>query len=112
MIKVGILGYGNLGRGVEAAVKKNDDMELVAVYTRRDPSTLTIKTPTAAVKSTAVLDTGKEELDILVICGGKITAVLDGRETTKEEIGLYMTKTTRYDDPPEEKEADDLENAN
>ena len=73
MIKVGILGYGNLGRGVEAAIKKNDDMELVAVYTRRDPSTLTIKTPTAAVKSTADLDTGKEELDILVICGGSAT---------------------------------------
>ena len=49
---------------------------------------------------------------ILVICGGKITAVLDGRETTKEEIGLYMTKTTRYDETPEGKEVDDLENAN
>lgn len=49
---------------------------------------------------------------ILVICGGKITAILDGRETTKEEIGLYMTKTTRYDETPEGKEVDDLENAN
>ena len=49
MVKIGILGYGNLGRGVEAAIKKNSDMELVAVYTRRDPSTLTIKTQGAAV---------------------------------------------------------------
>lgn len=44
MVKIGILGYGNLGRGVEAAIKKNDDMELVAVYTRRDPSSLKINT--------------------------------------------------------------------
>ena len=86
MIKVGILGYGNLGRGVEAAVKKNDDMELVAVYTRRDPSTLTIKTPTAAVKSTADLDTGKEELDILVICGGSAT---DLPEMTPKYAAMY-----------------------
>ena len=42
MIKVGILGYGNLGRGVEAAVTKSDDMELVAIYTRRDPTMLSI----------------------------------------------------------------------
>ncbi len=40
MVKIGILGYGNLGRGVEAAIKKNSDMELVAVYTRRDPKSL------------------------------------------------------------------------
>ena len=86
MIKVGILGYGNLGRGVEAAVKKNDDMELVAVYTRRDPSTLTIKTPTVAVKSTAVLDTGKEELDVLVICGGSAT---DLPEMTPKYAAMY-----------------------
>ena len=86
MIKVGILGYGNLGRGVEAAIKKNDDMELVAVYTRRDPSTLTIKTPTAAVKSTADLDTGKEELDILVICGGSAT---DLPEMTPKYAAMY-----------------------
>ncbi len=86
MIKVVILGYGNLGRGVEAAVKKNDDMELVAVYTRRDPSSLSIKTPTAAVKSTADLDTGKEELDILVICGGSAT---DLPEMTPKYAAMY-----------------------
>ena len=73
MIKVGILGYGNLGRGVEAAIKKNEDMELVAVYTRRDPSTLTINTEGVAVKSTADLDTGKEDIDVLIICGGSAT---------------------------------------
>ena len=73
MVKIGILGYGNLGRGVEAAIKKNDDMELIAVYTRRDPSTLTINTEGVAVKSTADLDTGKEPIDVLIICGGSAT---------------------------------------
>ena len=72
-MKIGILGYGNLGRGVEAAIKKNEDMELVAVYTRRDPSTLTINTERVAVKSTADLDTGKEDIDVLIICGGSAT---------------------------------------
>ena len=47
--RIGILGYGNLGRGVECAIKQNDDMELVAVFTRREPSTVSILTETAAV---------------------------------------------------------------
>ena len=86
MVKIGILGYGNLGRGVEAAVKKNSDMELVAVYTRRDPSTLVINTEGAAVKSTADLDTGKEDIDVLVICGGSAT---DLPEMTPKYAAMY-----------------------
>ena len=86
MIKIGILGYGNLGRGVEAAIKKNDDMELVAVYTRRDPSTIKIKTEGAAVKSTADLDTGAEDIDVLVICGGSAT---DLPEMTPKYAAMY-----------------------
>ena len=85
-MKVGILGYGNLGRGVEAAIKKSEDMELVAVYTRRDPSSLTIATPSAAVKSTADLDTGKEDIDVLIICGGSAT---DLPEMTPKYAAMY-----------------------
>lgn len=85
-MKVGILGYGNLGRGVEAAIKKSNDMELVAVYTRRDPSSLTIATPGAAVKSTADLDTGKEDIDVLIICGGSAT---DLPEMTPKYAAMY-----------------------
>lgn len=73
MVKIGILGYGNLGRGVEAAIKKNDDLALTAVYTRRDPSSLTINTEGAAVKSIDALDSGSEALDVLIICGGSAT---------------------------------------
>ena len=86
MLKIGILGYGNLGRGVEAAIKKNDDMQLAAVYTRRDPSKLTIKTEGVAVKSTADLDTGKEDLDVLIICGGSAT---DLPEMTPKYAAMY-----------------------
>ena len=51
MIKIGILGYGNLGKGVEAAIKKNDDTELVAVYTRRDQKKMTINTDNLSVEA-------------------------------------------------------------
>ena len=86
MIKIGILGYGNLGRGVEAAIKKNDDIELVAVYTRRDPASLKINTEGVAVKSTAELETGKEDIDVLIICGGSAT---DLPEMTPKYAALY-----------------------
>ena len=86
MIKVGILGYGNLGRGVEAAVKKNDDIELCAVYTRREPASLTIATPNVPVKSTVELDEGKEDIDVLIICGGSAT---DLPEMTPKYAALY-----------------------
>ena len=72
-MKVGILGYGNLGRGVEAAVNKNEDMELCAVYTRRDPVALTIRTEGVPVKSADCLENGAEDIDVLVICGGSAT---------------------------------------
>ncbi len=72
-MKAGILGYGNLGRGVEAAIARCDDIELKAVYTRRDPAGLSIATPGAAVKSAAELDTGLEDIDVLIICGGSAT---------------------------------------
>ncbi|RBP97681.1 diaminopimelate dehydrogenase [Bifidobacterium aemilianum] len=72
--KIGILGYGNLGRGAEAAVKQNDDMELVGVFTRRDPSQLTIATPGVPVRSADDLLSGDPlDIDVLVICGGSAT---------------------------------------
>ena len=52
-IRIGILGYGNLGRGVECAIRQNPDMELVAVFTRRNPEDVTILTETAAAWSHA-----------------------------------------------------------
>ena len=72
-IRIGILGYGNLGRGVEAAIKNSSDAELVGVFTRRDPSTLTINTPGAKTYSADDLPNMKDDIDVLVICGGSAT---------------------------------------
>lgn len=73
MIKIAILGYGNLGRGVEAAIKQNDDLELTGVYTRRDPSGLKINTEGVAVRAASELENGRDDIDVLVICGGSAT---------------------------------------
>ncbi len=72
-IRIGILGYGNLGRGVEKAVNANADQELVAVFTRRDPAGLKIATESAKVLSVDDLPTMTGEIDVLVICGGSAT---------------------------------------
>ena len=85
-MKIGILGYGNLGRGVEKAVAANSDQELVAVYTRRDPAGVQIKTPGAKVLSADALEGGKEDLDVLILCGGSAT---DLPEMTPKYAALY-----------------------
>lgn len=72
-IRIGILGYGNLGKGVECAVKHNPDMELKAVFTRRDPASLSILTEGAKVYSVADAPAMKDEIDVLIICGGSAT---------------------------------------
>ena len=72
-IRIGILGYGNLGRGVECAIKHNPDLELVAVFTRRAPETVKILTETAAVYSVNDAEKMKDKIDVLIICGGSAT---------------------------------------
>ncbi len=73
MIKIGILGYGNLGRGVEAAIKQSPDLELTGVYTRRSPDTLKIATEGVAVRSASELEPKRDDIDVLIICGGSAT---------------------------------------
>ena len=71
-IRIGILGYGNLGKGVELAVKSNPDMELVGIFTRRDPQTL--KTITnVAVESVERVKEWKDKIDVMILCGGSAT---------------------------------------
>ena len=72
-IRIGILGYGNLGRGVECAVRQNPDMELKAVFTRRNPADVTILTETAKVCPVSEAENWKDELDVLILCGGSAT---------------------------------------
>ena len=73
MIRIGIMGYGNLGRGIECAIKQNDDLELVAVFTRRDPATVSILTEGAAVCNVKDVEDWKDKIDVLMLCGGSAT---------------------------------------
>ena len=73
MIRIGILGYGNLGKGVEKAVNAASDQELVGVFTRRDPATLKIATEGVKVYSTDDLSNMTDAIDVLIICGGSAT---------------------------------------
>jgi len=72
-IKIAILGYGNLGRGIELAIKQNDDMELVAVFSRRQPSTVNILTEGVPVYHVDEILKHKDNIDILILCGGSAT---------------------------------------
>ena len=72
-IRIGILGYGNLGRGVECAVKQNPDMELAAVFTRRNPEDVKILTESASVCSISEVESWKDKIDVLILCGGSAT---------------------------------------
>ena len=73
MIRIGILGYGNLGKGVESAITQNPDMELAAVFTRRNPENLIIRTEGVPVLHADKLSEMKEEIDVLILCGGSAT---------------------------------------
>ena len=72
-MKIGILGYGNLGKGIECAIKQNPDCELKAVFTRRDPSTVKLLTAGVPVYNVKDILDHKDEIDVLVLCGGSAT---------------------------------------
>lgn len=73
MIRLGIIGYGNLGRGVELAASKADDMELVAVFTRRDPATVKLHTEGIPVLKIDEVADWKDKIDVMILCGGSAT---------------------------------------
>ena len=72
-IRIGIMGYGNLGRGIECAIRQNSDMELVAVFTRRPPETVRILTEGVNVYHVDDAIKMKNEIDVLILCGGSAT---------------------------------------
>ena len=73
MINIGIVGYGNLARGVESAIRQNPDMCLKAVFTRRDPDKLTIRTPGVPVVALADAEKWVGIIDVMILCGGSAT---------------------------------------
>ncbi|MBQ1682132.1 MAG: diaminopimelate dehydrogenase [Agathobacter sp.] len=72
-IRLGIMGYGNLGRGVEVALQDAPDMELVAVFTRRDPSSVKILTENIPVVSVSEVENWEDKIDVMILCGGSAT---------------------------------------
>lgn len=87
MIKIGILGYGNLGKGVELGIKQNPDMELVGIFTRRNPDS--IKTATnAKVIPISEIENWKDKVDVIILCGGSAT---DLPKQGPEYAGMFNT---------------------
>lgn len=83
-VRVGIVGYGNVGRGVELAIKQNPDMELVAVFTRRVPESVQIATPSAKVVHMDDIKAYTEAIDVVILCGGSATDLpVQGPEMAK-----------------------------
>ena len=72
-VRIGILGYGNLGRGIECAIRQNQDMELVAVFTRRDPQQVKIQTEGVSVYKVDQITEFQDKIDVLMLCGGSAT---------------------------------------
>ena len=72
-IRIGIVGYGNLGRGTELAIRQNPDTELACVFTRRDPAALKILTAGVPIYSTDEIANHKNDVDVLILCGGSAT---------------------------------------
>ena len=85
-IRIGIYGYGNLGRGVECAIRQNPDMELAAVFTRRDPSTVKILTEGVPVYHSGDAAKHTEDIDVMILCGGSAT---DLPKQTPELAAMY-----------------------
>ena len=87
-IRVGIVGYGNLGRGVELALQKNEDMELVAIFTRRKPESITPLTQDVKVVHISQVENYKGNIDVMILCGGSAT---DLPEQGPYLAGLFNT---------------------
>ena len=92
-IKVGIMGYGNLGRGIECAIKQNADMELAAVFTRRAPETVKILTEGVNVYHVDDALKLKDEIDVLILCGGSATDL----PVQTPEYAKYFTVVDSFD---------------
>ena len=92
MMKIGIYGYGNLGRGVEAAMKYHTDCELVAVFTRRDPAS--VKTAGTPVYSADSILDFKDKIDVLILCGGSATDLPRMTHTLAEHFNVVDSYDT------------------
>ena len=99
IMKLAIVGYGNLGRGVEAAILKNKDLELAAVFTRRAPETVQIQTPGVPVYSLSEIERFKGAIDVLVLCGGSATDLPEMTPELAKSFNVVDSFDTHADIP-------------
>lgn len=92
-IRIGIFGYGNLGRGVESAIRQNSDMDLVAVFTRRDPSSVKIATEGVPVYHTDKAPEMANDIDVMILCGGSATDL----PVQTPELAKYFNVVDSFD---------------
>lgn len=92
-IRIGIMGYGNLGRGIECAVKNNPDMELAAVFTRRAPENVKIQTEGVPVYHVDEAKNMTDKIDVLILCGGSATDL----PVQTPEYAKYFTVVDSFD---------------
>ena len=95
-MKIAIYGYGNLGRGVQAAINQNDDMELVGIFTRRDPATVKAEAP---VYTAADIQNFKGKIDVLIICGGSATDLPEMTPALAADFNVVDSFDTHADIP-------------
>ena len=89
MIQIGIMGYGNLGRGVEYAVAQNPDMQLAAVFTRRDPASIQTVTPDVPVLAADKAAEMQDKIDVMILCGGSATKTTTKSSTTMHRAIIF-----------------------
>ncbi|MBQ2828739.1 MAG: diaminopimelate dehydrogenase [Clostridia bacterium] len=98
-MKIAIYGYGNLGKGVEKAIRQNDDMELFGVFTRRNPDSLKIMTEGVGVYSSDDIEKYKNEIDVLIICGGSATDLPEMTPALAKNFNVIDSFDTHADIP-------------
>lgn len=96
-MKIAICGYGNLGRGIEAAIRQNDDMELTGVYTRRNPDSVKTMTDGLKVYHIDEMKNHKDEIDVLIICGGSATDLPEMTPELAENFNVIDSFDTHAD---------------
>lgn len=105
-IRIGIVGYGNLGRGVEYALRQNADMELVAVFTRRDPSQIKLLSEQVKVLPITAASGMKQEIDVMILCGGSATDLPEMGPAFAKDFNLIDSFDTHAKIPDYFKEVD------
>ena len=99
MLRIGIVGYGNLAKGAECAIAQSEDMTLAAVFTRREPSTVQVRTPDVPVLSWQALQDWKDRLDVLLLCGGSAKDLPEMTPALARDFNVIDSFDTHADIP-------------